>query len=156
MSVPRLENRVRHAPPRRATTLAGRRDTRPPAAGERIRVARATWISGFYNVARSALLGGRRSGRAETFLAGRSFGRNFMMMWAIATCVQNDYSLNMRLCALRRWFALCAVVALSMGLVAQGFAAAAMDAKMMTAAAAGDMSPEIGRASCRERVCQYV
>src|SRR3546814_11081247 len=67
-----------------------------------------------------------------------------MMMWAIATCVQNDYSLNMRLYALRRWFALCAVVALSLGLVAQGFAAADMDAKMMTAAAAGDMSPASG------------
>src|SRR3546814_1803389 len=50
----------------------------------------------------------------------------------------------MRLYALRRWFALCAVVALSLGLVAQGFAAADMDAKMMTAAAAGDMSPASG------------
>src|SRR3546814_15739202 len=71
-----------------------------------------------------------------------------MMMWAIATCVQNDYSLNMRLFALRRWFALCAVVALSMGLVAQGFAAADMDAKMMTAAAWAMSRASGGCAGC--------
>ena len=40
----------------------------------------------------------------------------------------------------RRWLALCTVLALSLGLVAHSFAAAEMDAKMMTAAAASEMS----------------
>jgi hypothetical protein len=47
-------------------------------------------------------------------------------------------------CVLRRWLALCAVVALSLGLVANGFAMADMDAKMMMAAAADEMSPSSG------------
>lgn len=67
-----------------------------------------------------------------------------MMMVAIAVCVQNDYSLNMRFHVLRRWFGLCAILALSLGLVAHSVAAAQMDAKMMTAAAAGEMSPSSG------------
>jgi hypothetical protein len=50
----------------------------------------------------------------------------------------------MRFHVLRRWFALCAILALSLGLVAHGVAAAQMDAKMMTAAAAGEMSPSSG------------
>ena len=81
------------------------------------------------------------SGRAESLLPGKGI---WSQLRAIATLAQNDYSLVMRLRTLRRLFALCAVVALSLGVVAHGFAAADMDAKMAAAAAAGAMSP----ASC--------
>ncbi len=50
----------------------------------------------------------------------------------------------MRFHVLRRWFSLCAILALSLGLVAQGVVAAQMDAKMMTTAPAGEMSPSSG------------
>lgn len=67
-----------------------------------------------------------------------------MMMVAIAACVRNDYSLKMRFHVLCRCFALCAILAVSLGLVAHSVAAAQMDAKMMTAAAAGEMSASSG------------
>ncbi|MGH6947870.1 MAG: hypothetical protein ACREDZ_11120 [Kiloniellales bacterium] len=55
----------------------------------------------------------------------------------------SDYLLAMQLRALRRWLALCTVLFVSLGLVAQSLAVADMDAKMMTAAA-GEMSPSPG------------
>lgn len=66
-----------------------------------------------------------------------------MILTAIAARPQCDYSLVMHLRPLRRWLALCAVVALSLGLVAHGFAAAGMGTKM-AAAAAGEMSSPSG------------
>lgn len=54
----------------------------------------------------------------------------------------------MRRGVLRRWFALCAVVALSLSLVAYGFAAADMGAEMLTAATAGDMPSPDGCDGC--------
>jgi hypothetical protein len=59
----------------------------------------------------------------------------------IAKWVDSDYLMNMRFRTLRRWLALCAVVALSLGVAAHGFAAAEMDAEMMTAASVDEMSP---------------
>lgn len=67
-----------------------------------------------------------------------------MIPAVIAASAQNDYSLNMRFRALRQWFALCAVVALSLSLAAHGFAAADMGTKMVTSAAASEMSPSSG------------
>jgi hypothetical protein len=50
----------------------------------------------------------------------------------------------MRLHVLRRWFALCIVAVLTLGLATHGFAAAAMAAKMATATVASDMSKPDG------------
>lgn len=62
-------------------------------------------------------------------------------MAAIADRAENDYSLDMARRALRRWFALFAVMALVSGLAAHGVSAADMGAKMMGMATASEMSP---------------
>ncbi|GIK96238.1 MAG: hypothetical protein BroJett029_04470 [Alphaproteobacteria bacterium] len=71
---------------------------------------------------------------------GTSFGRNFMIAPAIAGPVFRDYSQAMRLGIPCRWLGLCLVMALTLGLAGHDFATAEMQAKMMTAAAAGEMS----------------
>lgn len=55
----------------------------------------------------------------------------------------NDYLLAMQLRALRRWLAVCTVLVLGLGPVAQSLAAADMDPMTMTAAA-GEMSHSSG------------
>lgn len=84
----------------------------------------------------------RRCRSDQTFLCWKVHW-NAIWLPPIAKGVDSDYLMNMRFRALRRWFALCAVVALSLGLVAHGFAAADMGTKMMTAAA-GEMSSSSG------------
>lgn len=67
-----------------------------------------------------------------------------MIADAVAAPGNGLYPDGMRLRVLRRWFALCIVAALTLGLATHGYAAASMNAKMAAATVSSDMSKPDG------------